>query len=247
MTTRDLQQQFAGSLLGSFWLILQPLFLLLLYTFVFGLVLRVRFQPDGDTLSFALYLMSGLLPYHNFQDAVQRSTTILTENRDLLQRSQLPGHLLPMVAAMSSVVIETIGLLLLILLTAVLERQISVFLWLLPLLILFRLLITLGLAWLVAVLAVFLRDLRQLLNMLLLALFFATPILYPPQMIPEHWRWVCDWNPFYYLVTAYRTVILEGSYPPIVWLLGLLVFSLALFVVGLLSFFSLQERAKDLL
>lgn len=246
MTGRELRSRVSGTLLGPLWLLLQPMFMLTIYTLVFGFLLKVRFRADAGTLSFAQYLMAGLVPFLAFQEAVQGATGALLRNRNLVQRSVFPAELLPAIPAAVSVVTEALGMLVLIAAVWLIEGRVSWLLWLLPLLMATRLLLTLGVSWLVAVLAVFFRDLGQLVGMLLTMTFFATPILYPAELVPEHWRWLHTVNPFYHLVEAYRGVILDGAWPaPGLWVsLGV---ALAAALFGLTIFNRLQWRAKDLL
>jgi ABC-type polysaccharide/polyol phosphate export permease len=246
LVKKDLRQRTHGTVLGGGWLILQPLFLLLLYTFVFGLVMGVRFGITADPLHFALYLMAGLMPYTALQEALIRNTSVLRENRELVSNASFPAILLPLVPVLSSVITEAIGLIILILGVALIMGKVSMILPLLPVLILLRLLLTLGLAWLISTLTVFTRDLAQLLNMALLVLLFATPILYPAQMVPLGLQWIFSINPLYYLVEAYRAVLIEGDWPS-VSILGLWLFALGLTWLGYAFFHRSIERAKDFL
>ncbi len=246
LTAREIRQRTTGSVLGWGWLVIQPAFLLAIYTFVFGVVLQVRFVPGGDTLGFALYLMAGLMPYTAFRESVERGANSLTSNRQLLQRVLTPPAVFPVVVTLSSVVTEAIGLGLLLVAVLLLGGGLSFWVLLLPLLILCRLLLSLAVAWLVSTLTVFLRDLGQLLNLLLTLLFFATPILYPVSQVPEGYSLVFELNPFYHLVSAYRAVILEGAAPPA----GFYVVLAGAVVLLLLSrrfFDATVDRAKDLL
>ena len=246
LIARDLRQRFTGSWLGWLWLLLQPAFLLLVYTFVFGMVLRIRFLPESDTLTFALYLMAGLMPYNGFRESVERGASSLTGSRDLVQRVVFPPLLLPLVVTLSSLVTELVGLLILTAAVWLLTGGLSWWCLLLPVVMLVRLLLSLGVAWLVSILNVFLRDLEHLLGMLLTLLFFATPIIYPASMVPEPYRWVFDYNPFHYLVGAYRAVIIEGR-PPDPSFLVLAAGALLLAGFGHWFFRRAVHRARDLL
>ena len=246
LTLRDLRERVAGTALGLVWLVLQPLFLMVVYTFVFGFLLRVRFQAEGSTVTFALYLMAGLMPYTAFQQSVQRGASSLISNRGLVSKASFPPVLLPVVVAASSVVTELIGLGVLILAVVLIKGEVSPWLPLLPLLVGLRFLFSLGVAWAVSVLSVFFRDLGQLLGLLLTVLLFVTPILYPASVVPESWRWVLEINPLHHLVDAYRNVIIEGTAPdPGVW--GVALLALALAWLGYLFFERVVERAKDFL
>ena len=246
LTARDLRQRTTGSMLGWVWLLVQPAFLLLVYTFVFGLVLQVRFVPGAGTLSFALYLMAGLMPFMAFRESVERGGKALTANRQLLQRVLTPPSVFPMVVTFSSVVTEAIGLGLLLLVVPWVGEGLTPWVLLLPLVMLARLLISLALAWVMSILTVFVRDLHQLVSLLLTMLFFATPILYPISRVPEGFHWLYVFNPFYHLVAAYRAVIVEGT-PPAGGFYLVLGFSLLLVLLARGFFDATIERAKDLL
>lgn len=235
-----------GSVLGWVWLLVQPAFLLMIYTFVFGLVLQVRFSPGAGTLSFALYLMAGLMPFMAFRESVERGGKALITNRQLVQRVLTPPLVYPMVVVLGSLVTELIGLGLLLLAVPFFGEGLTPWVLLLPLVMLGRLLLSLAFAWLVSIFTVFVRDLSQFVNLLLTMLFFATPILYPLSRVPERFHWLFELNPFFHLVSAYRAVIIDGAPPPVgfywVLLLGLLLVLLAWRFFGLTI-----ERAKDLL
>ncbi len=246
LVARDLRSRVAGSYLGMVWYIAQPLFLILLYGYVFGAVLGIRFHRDQPSDHFVLYLMAGMLPYIGLQESVSRAASALIDNRSLLDASPLPIWLYPLVPVVSSAVTELFALSILIVIAWWLTGSLSMWVLLLPLLLLARLLLSAGLGLSFSVLTPFLRDISQLLGMLLTLLLFATPIFYPAEMVPERWRWVFEVNPFYYLVTAYREVLLEHR-PPFLEL-GIALLAGGLVAWGGLRLFQrLAPRARDVL
>ncbi|HHJ40178.1 MAG: hypothetical protein AXA67_07255 [Methylothermaceae bacteria B42] len=246
LTLRNLAQHTRGSVLGVGWLLLEPMFLFAVYTVVFGYLMKVRFDTGGGVADFALYLLCGLIPFDAMQQTAMRSTGILIGNRPLLLHAQFPGWLLPVVEVLTSLVTELMGLIVLLAAIFIKGYHLSPWLALLPVLMLTRLMVTAGMAWVSSVLTVFVRDFSQLLRMLLMLAFFATPVIYPLSLIPNQWRWLEDFNPFYWLVAAYRAVFLQGVPPPAgFWwlLLGSGIFSLLAWI-----FFNKSlERAKDFL
>ena len=246
LTVRDLKQRSAGSYLGLLWLILQPAFMLLIYTFVFGVVLKVRFENGSTTTNFALYLMAALFPFTAFSEAVDRSTSSLTSNRQLIQRVVFPPVFLPMVVSFSSVVKELISLVLIAIAVVIMGDGLSAWVLLFPLLTLTRLMLNLGVGWVLSILNVFFRDLGQMIGMLMTLLFFGTPIIYPASMVPERWTWVYEFNPFYHLVTAYRAIFVQSSPPDMAFFVVMFVCG-AIALFGWLFFRATIERAKDLL
>ena len=242
---RQLQARTRGSILGLGWLVLEPLFLFVLYTLVFGRILQVRFDTGDSLGQFALYLWCGLIPYNSLQQAVLASVGVLPGNRPLLLHTRFPGWLLPLVEVMASMVTEMIGLAILLLALGF-GPGLSSWLGLVPVLLMVRGLLSLGLAWISSVLTVFLPDFGQLLRLLLTLGFFVTPIIYPPSMIPSGWGWLMALNPFHWLIAAYRSVFLEGAAPSSgFWML---VPASVLFAGMALIFFNRAlGRAKDFL
>ncbi|MCU7846889.1 MAG: ABC transporter permease [Candidatus Thiodiazotropha sp. (ex Lucinoma kastoroae)] len=246
MVRRDTLLRIKGTLLGPLWLLAQPLFLLLVYSFVFSGIMKISFRPDGGSGDFALYLFAALVPFSTLQDGLQRASSSLLENRDLLLKTQMPAIVFPAVAAIGTLVQELIGLFILIAAAWVMGYVPGVTLFLLPVMIGLRLLLTFALAPVVAILSVFVKDVGQVLPMLMLALFFTTPIIYPLEMIPADYRPIIESNPMTWLVQAYRSIILENQWP-VDNLLVLAIACLVLLGVTGMLFMRLQHRAKDFL
>lgn len=235
---RDIQSRIKGTWLGLFWLIIQPLALLLVYTFVFSTILKVRFDIEGNSANFALYLFAGLLPFTAFQESVIRASTTLSDNRELLIKSTVPASLLLSSILLSNLLTEMIGLAILIIF-AVIQGSLSHFYYLcfMPVLIFSRLIITLILAMLSSIISVFIRDFPPLLTMLLTMLFFATPIIYPVTMVPPTYHWLIDYNPFAVLIQAYRGILFENHLPDLSFY-----FISFIFLIGLILLFPYYER-----
>ena len=244
LVRRDFKIRYAPTVLGLGWAVLQPLILLLMYTLVFSIILKLRFRSGDSASGFVLYLICGFLPYLALSEGVQRGSTSLIENRSLLDKVIFPAEVLPVVGVVSAALTETIGLVLLVGFASFFGIRPSPWLAFLPLLVLMRILVTLGLAWLVSVLNVFFSDLGQFLGLLLMAWMFLTPIFYPVDMVPDGLAWLLKVNPLHHLTFAYRAVVLEGR-SPLPAVLGLLTWAVGLPVLGLWFFRRTVERAKD--
>jgi ABC-type polysaccharide/polyol phosphate export permease len=246
MVRRDTLLRIKGTLLGPLWLLAQPLFLLLVYSFVFSGILKISFRPDGGSGDFALYLFAALMPFSALQEALQQASSSLPANRDLLLKTQMPAIVFPAIAAFGTLIQEVIGLTMLILAAWMMGYPPSNTLLLLPALIGLRLLLTFSLSPLVAILSVFIKDVGQVLPMIMMALFFSTPIIYPVEMVPESFRPWIEGNPLTWLVEAYRSIILEQSWP----VDNLLIVGLSALIIMIVTgalFSRLQHRAKDFL
>ncbi len=243
---RDLRGRYAGSLMGVFWSVVHPLALLLLYSFVFAIAIRIPLPPEEGTPYFAFFLATGLFPWIGFQEAVSRSSTAVAEHANLIKRAAFPSEILPVYLVLSSFLHQVIGLALLLLVMAVVGQPLHVAALGLPGVFLLQLLWTCGLAWFFAAATVFFRDLQQLLSVGLTMWFFLTPIAYPASILPEAYRFLLTGNPVYHLIEAYRSLLLRGEFPP--WE-GLLFFSaaaLAVFIAGGWFFQRVKHEFADL-
>ncbi len=247
MIRRDFKTRYGPTFLGVGWAVLQPLLLLLLYTVVFSGILQVRLGPEDGAREFVLHLACGLFPYIACAEAVQRGSTSLTENRSLLDKVIFPAVVLPSVGGLIATVTEVVGLALLVLFASFLGGvRPSAWVLFLPAIVLLRVVMCLGLAWLVSVLNVFVRDLGQILGLLLTAWMFLTPIFYRVDAVPDGLTWLLKLNPLYHVVTSYRAVILQAQ-NPLPAIPGLLIWAIITPVLGLWFFRRTIERAKDLL
>ena len=210
-TVRDLQVRYQGSFLGNAWAVLHPLATLAVYVFVFSVILNLRFGPPGHG-GFALFLMAGLLPWLAFAETVQRATTVITGNANLVKKVVFPLEVLPASLVASSLVNLVIGLAILLVAVAFTVGLGPSLAWL-PAIGLVQVMFTLGVAWGLASLGVFVRDLAMGIGLLLNILLYLSPILYPAAMVPVAWRWVFDYNPIAFWVEAYRGAILDGVGP----------------------------------
>lgn len=243
---RDLSERYQGTVLGFAWLLVQPLFMLSLYTLVFSEVLQVRFNAQASNTHFALYVFTGLLAFNAFAEVLTRSSQVITERRDLLLNTALPSWVLPIIPVAVSVVLELLSLAIL-LVALILNHKLQVLglIYYLPFL-LIRMLFSLAAAYSLAVLGVFLRDLRQLVPALLTVLLFVSPILYPIDLIPSGLKVLYAWNPLGHLVEAYRAALLEGVLD-IERLLALFLISMVSIAAAIALFHNLMPRARYVL
>lgn len=243
---RDVQERYTGTVLGMFWLLVQPLFMLLVYALVFGELLQLRLGTQADAGTFAAWLFAGLSVFNALTEVLMRAPAILSERRDLLLNSPLSPALLPLLPVGSSLVLEllSVGLLLLWLCVQGQCHWQSVFLY--PPFLVLRILLSLALAYALAVLGVFLRDLRQLMPPLLTVALLVSSIVYPLDVVPERFHSWFMWNPLAQLVEGYRRVLLDGSFPWEIFTALLLLSGIAL-GAAILLFQRLMPRARYVL
>ncbi len=230
MVIRDLSARFVGTSLGAAWSLLQPLILLGLYTFVFGVIYRVRFQV-AEGVGFVPFLFCGMWPWMAFQDACQRSVSVIVDNAQLMKRVQFPSELLVIAAIVSSFLSHAVGFCLMLLGVVIWQGGIaplSLGLLLVPFGL--QLLLAIGLGLLLSPANVFVRDVSQLTGALFTVWFFLSPILYAVEMVPPALQPLLAWNPFTPILHLYRALILAPE--SVVWSWVLYPLGLSMLLLG---------------
>ncbi|MGI2906902.1 ABC transporter permease [Tolypothrix sp. VBCCA 56010] len=215
LVRRDLEARYKGSILGNLWPLLNQLSQLLIYTYVFSVVLKVKSPVKNlpeNNFTFGLWLFAGLVCWIAFSGGLIQSASSVTAQPNLVKKVVFPLGLLPLVPILSAFIESSFGLMALIFFVAVTSHTLHTTLALLPLVWLPQLLLTAGLGYLAAGLTVFLRDIPQSLGVILNIWMYLTPIIYPATAIPEQWRgWVFWLNPMTAIVEVYRDLILVGE------------------------------------
>ncbi|MDP9120446.1 MAG: ABC transporter permease [Acidobacteriota bacterium] len=210
LVKRDFQGRYAGSVLGFFWSFVQPLWLLLLFTFVFSSVMKVT-PTRIHTTHFASFLFCGLLPWMALQEGVLRGSTAITDNAALVKKLRFPAEILVLAVVVAALLHEAIAA---VIFLGVLAATGDLSLRGLPLLLLalpLQVALTLGLGLLLGAVQVFFRDTAQLLAMALTGWFYLTPIVYPPDYVPARFQRLIELNPLTSLVALYREAFLGGG------------------------------------
>jgi len=247
MVRRDILGRYRGSFGGVFWTLLNPLLLMLTYFFVFGVVLNARFGNDPSRTGFALYFLAGMLPWLAFSEAAGRAPTVMIEHRNFVKKLVFAVETLPFNLVISGLVSEIFGLALFSAGFLIARGTLPASVLWLPLLIVPQILFTAGVAWWLAALGVFVRDLGQVIGFLLTLWFFLTPICYPEASLPSMAAPLLAKNPIYVLVRGYRAVFLEGHAPAFAPLWKLWLVSIAAFVAGHACFYKLRKSFADII
>ncbi|MBF1991274.1 ABC transporter permease [Fischerella thermalis] len=215
LVRRDLEARYKGSILGNLWPLLNQLSQLLIYTYVFSIVLKVKLSLKGvpeNNFTFGLWLFAGLLPWIAFSSGLIQAANSVVAQPNLVKKVVFPLALLPLVPTLSTFIESSFGLMALIFFVAVSTHTLHSTLALLPLIWITQLMLTAGLGYLMAGLTVFLRDIPQTLGVILNIWLYLTPILYPATAIPETWRiWVFWLNPMTAIAEVYRDLVLVGE------------------------------------
>jgi lipopolysaccharide transport system permease protein len=244
LVRRDFQSRYAGSALGFLWSFAQPLWQLLLFTFVFSWVLRVSLLGER-TESFALFLFCGLLPFMAVSEGVTRAATSVTDNASLVKKLRFPVALLVVTVVATALLHEGIALALFLVVLGVFGEGSPASLGWLAVALPLQVALTVGLGLLLAALHVFLRDIAQALGLFFSAWFYFTPIVYPLSRVPSSIRGWIELNPLTALVDLYRSALLGGLPSATRGIVALVVTTIAVLLLGAATFRRLSPSFAD--
>jgi len=238
MTKREIALRYKGSYLGLTWSFITPLLMLLVYMFVFGYVFKSRWGTlgtEGGKAQFALILFSGITAYNMFSEIITRAPGLILSNVNYVKKVVFPLVVLPIVITGSALFNAALAFFVLILVASIF----GVLHWaiiLLPLLIIPLVLFSLGLAWILAALGVFLRDLGQIVGIGVQALMFLTPIFYNIETVPPSFKRILLLNPLTNMISIIRNSIVWGQIPSVNQYLTCLLVSCLSMWIGYLLF-----------
>lgn len=247
LVRRDFEQRFVGSAAGWLWGLIQPLVLLLSWTFVFQVCLKMELPRDAITQNYTMFLFAGYLPWLLFQETVTRSATSLLDHSNLITKTVFPAEVIPVSVFLSSLVSHLMTLTLAVIAAFLWLNHFSVMIFMLPLYMLFTGLFAVGVGWIVASLQVYLRDTAQVMIVVLTLWFWVTPIFITEDQYPPEVQWILQVNPLAVLVRAYRERLLSYRLPTSEEFLMLAVCSVGAFLVGGLIFRHLKRGFADVL
>lgn len=247
LVRRDFEQRYVGSMAGWLWGVIHPLTLLVIYTFVFQYAFGAKLPPEEVTDNYPLFLFCGMLPWMLFSETLQRAATALPEYASLIKKSVFPSEVVALGIFLSGLVSHLLALALLLAAAGLWIGAWSATLWVLPIYLGLLGLLSMGLAWILGALNVYLRDTAQVLAVGLQAWFWLTPIFLSETRLSELLPGVVDWNPLTYFVRGYRDSILGGKLPAASDFAVLAAFGLGTFVLGGLFFRQTKRGFADVL
>ena len=239
LTRRELRGKYAKSVLGFLWSFLNPMFQILIYTIVFSVIFH------NDMENYYIYLMTGLLPWTFFADSISSSAVIVNANAEMVKKIYFPREVLVIAevnAKLINMLLSFIVMGVFILISGVGFRPQILFL---PVLVLEEYLLTLGLALIIASITVYFRDMEYIINVILMAWIWGTPIMYRLDIVEGMFRKILMLNPMTLLITSYQNVFYWHTSPNVAYLSILAIEGLAVVVIGELVFFRLSKHFAE--
>lgn len=251
LVARDLRVRYKNSVLGILWSWLNPLFMMVVYTVVF---IYMRRSDDGiiPGREFPVFILCALLPWNFFSGAVMGSIESIVGNAALVKKVYFAREILPLSVVLSNLVNFGISLMILVPMLLVFRIQLSAWVLLLPIIIAIQVCLVSGIALILSTLNVFYRDTRAIMDVVMMAWFFVTPIIYPIDILPHSseilgitldiHRWTRILNPMASLVAAYRDVLYFGRLVGLDFLARTAVTSFVVLVIGYAVFLKFSPQ-----
>jgi len=246
LAVRDLQSRYRGSMLGITWAVLVPLGMVLMYTFVFGSIFKARWAGiSGSTENMTAFFLAGLIVHQFLSESVGRASSLVLDNQNYVTKVVFPLEVLAVVTVEVALAGAAIGLVLLLGLTA-LTSGLPATALLSPLVLIAMIPMLVGLVWIISALGVFVRDLGQIMPVLLSVLMFLGPVVYPRSAVPEPFGTLMLLNPITIPAETLRALIFGHPFPAAAAAIYI-VASLAVCYLGFLLFARLRMSFADVL
>lgn len=243
MTWREVVGRYKGSMLGLVWSFLNPIFMLAVYTFVFSVVFKARWGTgvEESKTQFALVLFVGMIVHGFFAEVLNRAPDLMLSNVNLIKKVVFPLEILPLITMAAALFHTFISLVVLLAAFTVFNSYLHWTAVFIPLVLLPLVVLTIGLAWLLSSLGVFLRDVGQTIGIVTTVMLFLAPVFYPISALPvEVQPWIMA-NPLTFIIEQARAVLILGRMPD--WA-GLGIYTLAAVLVAWAGYAWFQRTRK---
>ena len=241
MTMREVVSRYKGSIMGLAWSFFNPVFMLVVYTFVFSVIFKSRWGGDDVRMLFAVVLFVGMIVLGLFSEVLNRAPSLILSNVNYVKKVVFPIEILPVIAMGAALFHSLISLSVLLTAFVLFNGYLHWTVIFIPLVLFPLVIATLGLAWILAALGVFLRDVGQTIGIITTVLMFLSPVFYPVTAVPEQFRPFIMANPLTFIIEQAREVLIWGHAPN--WL-GLGIYTVAATVVAWAGYALFQKTRK---
>ena len=232
---KEIRGRYKNSILGVFWTFLNPLLQLAVYAFIFPLILNTTQEY------YVIFVCVGLIPWTFFTTSVSQSTGTIIANGNIIKKVYFPREILPISVVTSGMVNFVISTIIIVVFCLIYGLGITKYIVFYPFVLLIQYILQLGISFVLSALTVYFRDLEHFVQIILQVMFYATPIVYGMNSIPEAFSFVIKLNPMAHLIEGYRAIFYDQTIPNMVNLGILLGLSIVFCVAGYFIFRKLQK------
>ena len=232
---KEIRGKYKNSFLGVLWSFLNPLLQIAVYALVFPFILK------NTQDNYVIFLCCGLIPWAFFSTTISRSAFTMVENGNIIKKVYFPREILPISVVTSETVNFLISTIIIIVFVIFGGIGLSKYIMLYPIVLLAQYLLLIAISLIVSSISIYIRDLQHLIGVALQLLFYAAPIVYTPESIPEQFKWILKCNPMTYIISGYRNIFYNQTMIELKPLLILIVCSLVACAIGYVIFNKLQK------
>lgn len=243
MTRREVVGRYRGSIMGLAWSFFNPILMLVVYTFVFSVVFKAKWGGvvEQSQTSFAIVLFVGMIVHSLFAEMVNRAPKLILSNANYVKKVVFPLEILPVVSMGVALFHFLVSMCVLLVAVLFIKGGLAWTTIFFPIVILPLLIATLGIAWILASLGVFVRDVGQITGMITTILMFLSPVFYPVSALPEKLQFWLLLNPLTTIIEQSRAIIIFGNQPH--WA-GLSIYAAASLMIAWAGFWWFQKTRK---
>lgn len=248
LTEREVLGRYRGSFVGIFWSLLTPMVMLAVYTFVFSVIFKARWNAQSSSLTeYGMVLFAGLIVFNIFSECVGQSPSLVLSNVNYVKKVVFPLEILPWVSLGAALFHAAISTSVWLVAYLILFGLPPITVLLFPLVILPLILLIMGLTWVLASLGVYLRDVSQFVGIIITITMFLSPIFYSASSLPKEYRILLQINPLTSVIEGARDVLFWGVMPDLVFLGIYLILSILVAWLGFVWFQKTRKGFADVL
>lgn len=236
---KDIGGKYKHSFLGVLWSFVNPLLQIIVYAIIFPLIMRSNIEY------YVVFMVCGLIPWNYFSTVINRASFTMIENGNILKKVYFPREILPLSVVTSETITFLISSIIIVGFVLGYGLGITINIVFYPILLFVQFVLLLGISLFVSSITVYFRDLQHFIGVLLQLFFYATPIVYAVESIPENFQWILKYNPMTYIIEGYRDIFYYQTMPEIGTLLIVLVIGILLCVTGYIVFNKLQKKFAE--
>ena len=239
LVKQDINGRYKGSIFGFLWTLLNPLFMLLVYSIVFQFVFK------SDIENYPIYLFICLMPWNAFNNMIGAGTTCVSNNASILKKVYFPREVLPLSVVISNTIQYFFSVVIIFIALLVSGVGISWYALLLPIVVLVQITFAFGLILMLSAANVYVRDVQYMMNPIMMIWMYASPILYSISMVPEKWLWLYKLNPMCSIIQGYQNILYDQTLPDFKSLGIVFLVSIVICIIGYIIFNKLQRRFAE--
>jgi len=240
--------RYRGSIFGLLWSLINPILMLAVYTFIFGVVFKTRWGAEtGGHANFTVNLFAGMIVHGFFAETVNRAPALVVSNVNYVKKVVFPLEILSWVTVGAALFHTGVSMLVLLGFNIVVSGRLESTILLTPVLFIPLTLILVGVIWFLSSLGVFVRDIGQVVGFVTTLLLFMSPVFYPVTALPEQYRMLLQLNPLTFYIEEFRKLAVAGDYPDWGWLAANYLAGIMVAYLGFAWFQKTRQGFSDVL